>query len=44
MTALARLIILQGKEANPVVLIYESGAILLIAIACWVVSCMRHEE
>ena len=44
MTALARLIILQGKEANPVVLIFESGAILLIAIACWIVSRMRHEE
>ena len=44
MTALARLIILQGKEADPVVLIYESGAILLIAIACWIASRMRHED
>jgi protein PsiE len=41
MTALSRLIILQGKEANPVVLLYESAAILLIAVACWVVSRMR---
>lgn len=38
MTALSRLIILQGKEADPSVLLYESGAILLIAIACWVIS------
>ncbi len=40
MTALSRLIILQGKEADPLVLLYESGAILLIAAACWVVSRM----
>ncbi len=40
MTALSRLIILQGKEADPMVLLYESGAILLIALACWVVSRM----
>ena len=44
MTALARLIILQGKEADTVVLIFESGAILLIAIACWIVSRMRHDD
>jgi protein PsiE len=43
MTALGRLIVLQGKEADPVVLLYESGAILLIAVACWVVSRMRTE-
>ena len=41
MTALSRLIILQGKEADPVVLLYESGAILLIALACWVIGRMR---
>ncbi len=41
MTALSRLIILQGKEADPVVLLYESGAILLIAVACWVIGRMR---
>ncbi|MDE2566459.1 MAG: phosphate-starvation-inducible PsiE family protein [Burkholderiales bacterium] len=40
MTALSRLIILQGKEADPMVLLYESGAILLIALACGVVSRM----
>jgi protein PsiE len=44
MTALSRLIILQGKDANPVVLIYESGAILMIAIACWVISRARADD
>ncbi|MBC7609211.1 MAG: phosphate-starvation-inducible PsiE family protein [Polaromonas sp.] len=38
MTALSRLIILQGKEGDPSILIFESGAILLIAIACWIVN------
>jgi protein PsiE len=38
MTALSRLIILQGKEANPIVLLYESGAIVLIAVACWILG------
>ena len=37
MTALARLIILQGKEMEPITLLYEAGAILIIAIACLVV-------
>ena len=32
-TALARFIILQGKSINPEVLLYEAGAIVLIAIA-----------
>jgi protein PsiE len=41
MTALSRLIVLQSKETDPIVLIYESVAILLIAVACWVVSRMR---
>ena len=44
MTALSRLIILQGKGADPVVLLYESGAILLIAIACWIINRMRPAE
>ena len=44
MTALSRLIILQGKEADPVVLLYESGAILLIALACWIIGRMRAIE
>ena len=33
-TALSRLIILQGKEGEPSILLFESGAILMIAIAC----------
>jgi protein PsiE len=40
MTALSRLIILQGKDTDPVVLIYEGVAILLLAVACWIVSRM----
>ena len=32
-TALARFIILQGKSLNPVILLYEAGAIVLIALA-----------
>ena len=32
-TALARFIILQGKSINPEVLLYEAGAIVLIAMA-----------
>jgi protein PsiE len=38
MTALSRLIILQGKDGNPAILLYESGAIVLIAGACWIIS------
>ena len=34
MTALARLIILQGKEMEAITLIYEAGAILILALAC----------
>ncbi len=37
-TALARLVILQGKDQPPVNLLYESGAILILAIACVVIS------
>ncbi len=44
MTALSRLIILQGKEANPIVLVYESAAIVLIAIACWIVGRMQNDK
>ena len=43
-TALSRLIILQGKETDAVVLTYESVAILLIAVACWIISRMRDAE
>jgi protein PsiE len=42
-TALSRLIILQGKDSDPIVLLYEAIAILLIAAACWVISRMRPE-
>lgn len=36
-TALARLVILQGKDQPPINLLYESGAILILAIACAVI-------
>ncbi len=44
MTALSRLIILQGKEGDPSILLYESGAILLIAGACWIVSHLQLHD
>ncbi len=44
MTALSRLIILQGKEGDPSILLYESGAILLIAGACWIVSRLQASD
>jgi protein PsiE len=37
-TALARLVILQGKEQPPVNLLYESAAVLLLALACVVIT------
>ena len=37
MTAIARLIILQGKGMDASTLLYEAGAILIIAIACLVI-------
>ncbi|MCY7309118.1 MAG: phosphate-starvation-inducible PsiE family protein [Rhodoferax sp.] len=43
-TALSRLIILQGKEGDPSILLYESGAILLISIACWIIVRVRERE
>ena len=42
-TALARLIILQGKEMDPTALVYEAVAILLIAGAI-VVLRLRHSD
>ena len=42
-TALSRFIILQGKEMDPSALVYESIAILLIAIAI-VVMRLRHSK
>ena len=44
MTALSRLIILQGKEGDPSILLYEGGAILLIAIACWIISNLKYSD
>ena len=37
MTALARLIILQGKEMDPITLLYEAGAIAIIALAVLII-------
>ena len=42
-TALSRFIILQGKEMDPSSLLYEAGAILLIALAI-VVMRFRHSS
>ena len=47
MTAIARLIILQGKGMDASTLLYEAGAILIIAIACLAVryrpnSCLLY--
>ena len=44
MTALSRLIILQGKDGDPSILLYESGAILMIACACYVISKLRDPD
>ncbi len=44
MTALSRLIILQGKEGDPSILLYESGAIILIAGACWIISRIQFND
>jgi len=44
MTALSRLIILQGKDGDPSILLFESGAILLIAASCWIISRIRANE
>jgi protein PsiE len=37
MTALARLIVLQGKDMDPQNILVEAAAILLLAIAAWIV-------
>ena len=42
-TALSRFIIMQGKEMDPSALVFQSGAILLIAIAI-VVMRLRHSS
>ncbi len=38
MTALSRMIILQSKELDKIVLLYESGSILLLSIAAIIMS------
>jgi len=40
-TALSRLIVLQGKEISPVNLLFEGGAILLVSISIFIV---RYSE
>jgi len=42
MTALARMIILQGKE--PSYLLYEAGAIVLVALACLIIRTRPPEK
>ncbi|MFL2800923.1 MAG: phosphate-starvation-inducible PsiE family protein [Paracoccaceae bacterium] len=37
-TALSRMIILQGKGSDPQNLLYEAGAVLLLALACFIVT------
>jgi protein PsiE len=41
-TALARLVVLQGKEISPSNLVFEGGAILLISVAILVVRFSRR--
>ena len=41
-TALARLIILQRKDFDPVLLLYESGAILILAAAIVILLSLIH--
>jgi protein PsiE len=43
-TALSRLIILQGKETSALNLIYESGAVLLLALAAVILAWSRTRE
>lgn len=43
-TALSRLIILQGKETNALNLIYESVAVLLLALAVVILTWNRRRE
>ncbi len=43
-TALSRLIILQGKETSALNLIYESGAVLLLALAAVILAWSRIRE
>ena len=40
-TALSRMIILQGKDSAPENLLYEAGAILILALSCLII---RHKS
>lgn len=43
-TGISRLIILQGKEMEPVTLLYESSSILILALACFVVRAVMRGQ
>jgi len=43
-TALARMIVLQGKDLDPSILLYESISILLISIAWWILKRSKAAE
>lgn len=42
-TALSRLVVLQGKDMAPQNILFEAGAILLLAIAAFVVTRIRRQ-
>ena len=44
MTALSRLIILKGRGSEPTNILFEAGAILLIAVACLVIRFRPNEK
>jgi len=44
MTALSRLIILKGSGSEPTNILFEAGAILLIAMACLVIRFRPNEK
>ena len=44
MTALSRLIILKGSGSDPANILFEAGAILLIALACLVIRFRPNER
>jgi len=43
-TALARMIVLQGKDLDPSILLYESLSILLISMAWWILKRNKAPE
>ena len=44
MTALSRLIILKGSGSDPTNILFEAGAILLIALACLIIRFRPNEK